>query len=79
MTELKYMNIKVPVQYDSKDFKGKNLEKLIEVTGDSGTTTTTEPSLPKHVNLKRVESAALYWHDGSECVTFKLGNIEVEV
>jgi hypothetical protein len=78
MPELKYMNIKVPVQYNSKDW-GEDLEELIEVTSDSDTTIKIGRSLPKHMNLKWVESAALYWHEGSNCVTFKLGRINVEV
>jgi len=79
MPGVKYMNIKIPVQYDNHDMEGKKLEKFIEVTGDPGTSISTGPILPKHTNLKRVDSAALYWHEGSDCVTFKMGNIIVTI
>lgn len=73
------MNIKIPVQYDIHDYEGKKLDKFIEVTGDPETSISTGPILPKNTNLKRVEPAALYWHEGSDCVTFKMGTIIVTV
>ena len=65
--EQKYMIIKVPLQYT-----GKLMEDVIEVTGDDGTTAR-EVEFPHDTKIKGMESALLYWHDGSHCITIKIG------
>ena len=48
------------------------MEDVIEVTGDDGTTAR-EVEFPHDTKIKGMESALLYWHDGSHCITIKIG------